>query len=103
MICVMSILNGREVRRRARELAPVDTSAHLRGKREASPHIAWLAETAGIPVGTVQNSTRPRNPQVISPDKVKVIARVLQRDDETLRDVLAAITVEAPSVMKQAS
>jgi len=93
----MSILNGREVRRRAFELAPVDAGSLVGGKREASPHMAWLAATAGIAVGTIQNATRPRNPQGISPNKAKGIARALQRDNETLRDVLAAIT-KSPSL-----
>lgn len=94
----MSILNGQEVRRRAFDLAPVDTNAHLRGTREASPHIAWLAEASAIPVGTIQNVTRRRNPQSISQDKVKVIARVLQRDDETLHQAIAAVTISGTSL-----
>jgi hypothetical protein len=88
----MSILNGPEVRGRAAELAAADAGSLPNGDRGARPHLAWLAERSGIPVGTIQNATRDNSPQVIALNRVVDIARVLRRDGESLRDVVVAIT-----------
>jgi hypothetical protein len=94
MICGMAILNGREVRERAAELAPRGLShkAPADNPRVAAPHFAWLAERTGIPVGTIHNATRETNPQPVSLTRVFDLATHLSRAGEDVREVAAAIT-----------
>ncbi len=91
----MPTLNGPEVRHRAAELAPPGHATAGDGeRRRAHRHFAWLSQRSGIPVGTLQNATRDHNPQGITLVRVYDIANALRRDDEKLRDVVAAITVD---------
>jgi len=94
----MPFLNGHEVRHRAAELSSSGgedaASADLVGARQAKRHILWLAEQSGIPVGTIHNATRDHSPQVISLPKVYELASTLRRDDEDVRDTVAAIVAK---------
>lgn len=90
----MALLNGHEVRHRAAELAPSVTGSNVEPSetRNAAWHIAWAAQAAGIPVGTLHNATRDHNPQGISLGRVYDLAAALRRPDETdIRAVVAAI------------
>lgn len=90
---VMPILNGHEVRHRAAELyAADDDAATPDSKRGAQPHVLWLAERSGIPVGTIHNATRDHDPQALSLHRVYELATALRRTGEEVRDVFAAIT-----------
>ena len=90
----MAILNGREVRERAAELAPRGLSHKPIGDtpRDAAPELMWLSERTGIPVGTIHNATRETNPQPVSLTRVFDLASHLSRAGEDVRDVVAAIT-----------
>jgi hypothetical protein len=94
MICGMAILNGREVRERAAELAPRGLSHKAPGDtpRDAAPELMWLSERTGIPVGTIHNATRGTNPQPVSLTRVFDLAAHLSRAGEDVREVAAAIT-----------
>jgi hypothetical protein len=94
MICGMAFLNGREVRERAAELAPRGLSHRSPSDslRDAAPHITWLADRTGIPVGTLHNATRETSPQPVSQMRVFDLAAQLARAGEDVRDVAAAIT-----------